>query len=71
MLRTPNDKWEEQQHKGEEGDIDAISPGVLAHMELEEADRLFFDRATSQYLTSGDPSSENIKNMREALQVIS
>lgn len=31
---------------------------------------MFFDRATSQYLTSGDPSSDNVKNMREALQVL-
>lgn len=37
---------------------------------MEEADCLFFDRATRQYLTSGDPSSDLIKNMREALQVI-
>lgn len=36
---------------------------------MEEADCLFFDRATRQYLTSGDPSSDLIKNMREALQV--
>ncbi|CAM9430624.1 unnamed protein product, partial [Hapterophycus canaliculatus] len=38
-------------------------------LELEEADCLFFDRATTQYLTSGDRSSPHIKNMREALQV--
>lgn len=38
-------------------------------LEQEEADCLFFDRATNQYLNSGDPSSPLIKNMREALQV--
>ena len=40
------------------------------HVELEVADRSFFDRATSQYLTAGDPSSHHVKNMREALQVL-
>lgn len=52
-------KWEEQEE----------NKPRLCNLELEEADCLFFDRATSQYLNSGDPSSENIKNMREALQV--
>lgn len=51
-------KWEEQEE----------NKPRLCNLELEEADCLFFDRATSQYLNSGDPSSENIKNMREALQ---
>ena len=53
-------QWDDQ----EEG------PLQLRHVELEEADRSFFDRATSQYLTAGDPSSHHVKNMREALQVL-
>lgn len=51
-------QWEEQD--------DGATPNQI---ELEEQDCLFFDRATNQYLTSGDPSSPQIKNMREALQV--
>ncbi|CAM9270827.1 unnamed protein product [Ascophyllum nodosum] len=71
LLRSRGqDGWEEQQYHGETvQDDEAKSPGLLAHMELEEADRMFFDRATTQYLTSGDSSSPNVKNMREALQV--
>ncbi|CAM9872439.1 unnamed protein product [Laminaria digitata] len=60
LLRSRGqDVWEEPEE----------SALQLRHVELEVADRSFFDRATSQYLTAGDPSSHHVKNMREALQV--
>lgn len=38
-------------------------------LSIEEADCAFFDRATKQYLTSGDPSSPDVRSMREAMKV--
>ncbi|CAM9548682.1 unnamed protein product [Ectocarpus fasciculatus] len=62
LLRSRGqDVWEDQNQDEPSSQSDQL--------ELEEADCLFFDRATNQYLTSGDPSSPHIKNMREALQV--
>lgn len=38
-------------------------------LSVDESDTLFFERAIRQYLTSGDPNSQRVKDMHEALQV--